>query len=524
MDRILADALANPQRQFNAQKARHRSGFIPLPLPLLRDHGQVAQTIGSLLSVFRQDGQTTFRSQSALAQVAGVSDRTLRDHLAVLVAAGVVALEDRPGVSTKVVRLVRPEAELLGAGFLPLPRYALELHWRLRAVYAYVVYRCEVSPSGDSCQDSLVTIASQVGSTRKTAGVAVAELERLGWIRREERSPGDAATMVLVAPPTPKTDSTEERIDPPAAAPGGWVNASEPTTGGWVNASDPHGYSLPTPMGKRFRAPLYEQQSIEKRPDKKDRLVLELSTVEAEAVAVKIAGLRGRGFDAVRSLGLDAAAVVAVWLAAHRREVPGRLADFAEELALRMHSQPKRNPIGWALHELRQYDLAAAAAVERLLPLVKSGLEKILEDAQRRRESVACGRCGVRHQPGRLDLDGKPACSELCLIAVNAKIEAARTAEPLTDAEAAVLSAVASPKLVADLVRSLGQPKTVAPDASGRTKTSSVDTSVAGRPDALKRKPERPAAIKPVPSADDVEERRQMLARQFDELLRRPPS
>jgi len=54
-----------------AYTLRRINGFIPLPLAIVREHGQAAQTLAGLLSVIRQDGRSTFRRQELIAKAAG---------------------------------------------------------------------------------------------------------------------------------------------------------------------------------------------------------------------------------------------------------------------------------------------------------------------------------------------------------------------------------------------------------------------------------------------------------------------
>ncbi len=209
--------VATDSNIFSAAVARS-AGFIALPLPALRRHGQSAQILGTLLGVLRMDGRETFRRQADLARLAGMSLRSFRQHLKPLVAAGIVVCQ--PGDTTNGLRLGMPEAKLLDNGYLPLPRFALGLPWSQRVIYAYLIFRSELGP----CSDSLGTIGRTAGLPERTVRRALAGLQQIGWIDRGEESPGDTRTISLLKPPADGADNLADhpsvRADNPADHPG----------------------------------------------------------------------------------------------------------------------------------------------------------------------------------------------------------------------------------------------------------------------------------------------------------------
>jgi len=358
----LPDSDTNTQHRFTAAAAR-KSGFIPVPLGVLRDHGQAAQTLGALLSVFRQDGPTTFRRQDILARSAGVPLRTFQRHLAALEAAGLIVSRKRQREHlSDVLSLGRPESELLEAGFLPLPRYVLNLPFSQRITYAWLVYRAEISPAGDTCTDSLGAIARGVGQSRRNVIRAMAKLAAAGLIERPEGLPADAGETRLLAPQH-GSDIVADRC--PA---GGDKVADRVVT--------------ECPAGGDIVAGQIKEQP--KNPDKK-RLVFDevLADDEATTIATELSRFRGRTWPALQTLGLDASAVVAVMIGKYRGQVSATLADHAVGLLIRMANEPKSNPIGWTIAELRDFGPDVGAVLQRLLPVAKRSTADLIEAAQK---------------------------------------------------------------------------------------------------------------------------------------------
>jgi len=414
------------QDRFTAGDAR-KMGFIPVPLGVLRDHGPCAQTIGALLSIFRQDGKTTFRRQDILAKNAGVPLRTFRRHLASLEAAGqLIRKKRRRDRQSDVLQLGQPEADLLAAGFLPLPRYALGLSFSQRIVYAWIIYRAEVSPLGNSCTDTLATIAGAVGLSRRAIGLAIKALVEKNFITRTEDLSGDTAECIL-QPPFQGGEEMAERL------PGGCADMAErPSEGCADMASRPRKNGLK--VCANVAGPIKENL---KEPDKKKRLVLDgLLAEEGEAIATELSRLRGKTWPALKSLGLDGAGVIACLIARHRRQLSAPLADYAVGLLVRMAEDPKTNPIGWTISELRDFSPEAAGQVQKLLPTAKRVVASLVAKAESLRVRVPCGICNRDHEPGLRDLLARPVCSTGCKKEADTQIETRRQdrlcgAEPL---------------------------------------------------------------------------------------------
>lgn len=405
---ILPDADRTVQRQFTAADAR-RSGFIPVPLAALREYGQASQTLGALLSIFRQDGKTTFRRQDILTKSAGVPLRTLQRHLATLEAAGLIKRTKRQSDhQSDVLSLGRPESELLESGFLPLPRYTCTLPFSERIVYAWIIYRAEISPAGDTCTDSFAAIAKGVGITRRAVINAIGKLAASGFVQRAADLPGDAGETVLCDP-----QQGSEKMA------GRHQLGSEKMAGRlvkkWRGGSE------------KMAGHVLEEEEYNKKPDKK-RLVLDfvLANDEATKIAVELARFRGRTWPALQTLGLEAAGVIACLIARHRGLVSASIANYAVGLLIRMADEPKDNPIGWTIADLRDFSPEAAGQVQRLLPISKRAIATLIADAAKLRVRVCCEECDRTHEPLRRDRQGMPVCSDACQVVANARIDAQR--------------------------------------------------------------------------------------------------
>jgi len=385
---ILNDSQDDVQPRFTAAEARKR-GFLPLPLAALREHGQAAQTLGAMLSVFRQDGSTTFRRQDILAKSAGVPLRTFQRHLATLEAAGLIVRRKRQRDRlSSVLRLGRPESELLEAGFLPLPRYALELPFSERIVYSWIVFRAELSPAGDTCTDTLAVIARGVGLSRRAVGLAIVNLADQGYVQQITEIPGEAATIVLLTPQT-GSDKVADRQDK-----GGAKVAGRPSRGCAEVADNPR------KNGGSNRAKVAGQiKETPKEPDKK-RLVSDrmLSADEAAEIVTELSRFRGRTWPALQTLGLDASVVITALIARQRGQVSAMLADHAVGLLVRLAAEPKQNPIGWTISELRDFGPDVGAVLQRLLPLAKRSTADLIEAAQKLRIQSEAERPARPHQ------------------------------------------------------------------------------------------------------------------------------
>jgi len=185
-----------------AYQLRHATGFLALPISAVKQHGQAAQTLAGLLSLLRMDGRTTFRRQADVARASGVPVRTLRRHLGQLVASGLVTTKGRQGRRTNTYGLSGVEADIMGDGFLPLPRFMLGQPWTSSVVYSWILYRAELSPGGDVVEDSLPRIAKSVGITRQSVYNALDKLAAAGLVEREPMLSGDVARITLLPPPT----------------------------------------------------------------------------------------------------------------------------------------------------------------------------------------------------------------------------------------------------------------------------------------------------------------------------------
>jgi DNA-binding MarR family transcriptional regulator len=180
---------------FSADDAKLLSGFIPIPLGLARTIGAATQTLGAMFKAFRQDGRTISRSQSELAESAGVTDRTFRRHLRILEDADLITTI---GEFRQPNRHKLEQTEQSFGEWLPMPRYALEPPWHSRLVLAYVVYRSQLSECGNACTDGLRAMSRDLGIDRRNVKDAIARLVADGFI---EQTDGDPATLWLRPPP-----------------------------------------------------------------------------------------------------------------------------------------------------------------------------------------------------------------------------------------------------------------------------------------------------------------------------------
>ena len=198
-DRILSRPPVQADFTFSAAQAR-ASGFTAVPLDLARRHGAVGQTLGRLLEIFRQDGRTTHRSQAQLAKWCGCSVRTFRRHCLILAAEGLIEIIVRAH-DTSILRLKVPESTILSKAFVPLPNYAAALPWACRLTYAFLVFRAELGPGGDTITDGLRAIARDLGMDPMRLRGNIDRLRAAGMVAREETGAGDPARWRLLRPP-----------------------------------------------------------------------------------------------------------------------------------------------------------------------------------------------------------------------------------------------------------------------------------------------------------------------------------
>ena len=211
-----------PQR-FTAADARSSSGFLAVPLYAVRQLGQSAQSFAGILAVLRQDGRTTARHQTHLAAAALVPPRTFQRHLAELESANLVSVTREPNQNAITTAMV-DDGEVMAEGFLPIPRYAAALPWSQRIVYAWLVYRAELSIGGDTAEDSIGRIAKTLGIDRTTVMRAIKGLVARGWIERAADLPGERGSFRLLPP---STITGGGKVAPPTKSGGGKV-ASRP--------------------------------------------------------------------------------------------------------------------------------------------------------------------------------------------------------------------------------------------------------------------------------------------------------
>jgi DNA-binding MarR family transcriptional regulator len=195
----------NQARQFDAYQARRLNGFLAVPLSAIREYGAAAQSLAAILDVLRQDGRRTFRRQESLAKNAGVNSRTFRRHVSKLESAGILSVDRKPDGNT--YRLLIDPAELMADGFLPLPRYVLERPWAQRVLYAWLVYRAELSQSGAVCEDGVGRIRKALGLSKTALIESTRKLAECGLIARDVGLEGENGHFELLAP-TPQAGST----------------------------------------------------------------------------------------------------------------------------------------------------------------------------------------------------------------------------------------------------------------------------------------------------------------------------
>ena len=210
------------QVRFTSETARS-GGFLKIPLNSVEQFGQASQTLAAIIQCCRQDGNnSTFRRIGHLAKISGVSVRTCKDHIAALVDAGAIQNAGRQGRRTNTLRV--PDAvKWESGGFVCLPRYALDLTWSERIVYAWIVLRCERS---GVAYESVNGLAKVLGLARSTAAAALRSLTAKGWIDRDQPTAGDRSEIRLLAPPNgctdfctrPCTDSCPPGVPIPALA------------------------------------------------------------------------------------------------------------------------------------------------------------------------------------------------------------------------------------------------------------------------------------------------------------------
>lgn len=206
---VVRDASAvQPQSEnFTASTARS-GGFLAVPLKAIRDHGQAAQALAGILAALRQDGKKTFRNQAALAKNALLPERTFRRHLSELERVGLVESARAVNV-TNVTRVTADEADLMADGFLAIPRWTAErLNWSERIVYAWIVYRAELSLDQSTCEDSCGKVAKSLGITKRSVHNALAGLVAKQLIERSADLPGETGTSRLIPPGEPESTTS----------------------------------------------------------------------------------------------------------------------------------------------------------------------------------------------------------------------------------------------------------------------------------------------------------------------------
>ena len=178
-------------------------GFLAVPLRAVRECKSCAQSLSGLLAVLRLDGgKITYRSQAELSKSAAVPLRTWQRHAAELQRLGIIRTASSPNESNST-ELTTPPAEWFADGFVPVPKWLLaselDLTWSERVVYAWTVYRSELSPDQTWHEDSLAQMATALGLTRRTIINAIRGLVAAGLIDRD-LIPGSAATTRLKSP------------------------------------------------------------------------------------------------------------------------------------------------------------------------------------------------------------------------------------------------------------------------------------------------------------------------------------
>ena len=205
-------------------------GFLAVPLKALRDLGQAAKTLAAIINVLRMDGRKTFRSQSAIAKIAGISTRTFRRHIKTLEAAGIIRVSRRED-DTSVIELTGTEADLMADGFIPIPRYVLDRSWSQAVVLGWLVYRAELSMDEATCEDSLGRISKAVGLTRRSIINAVGDLAGSGYIVRESHLAGENGRFQLLMPPCLSSQNVGGEIVSAPREGGEIVSAPQPASG-----------------------------------------------------------------------------------------------------------------------------------------------------------------------------------------------------------------------------------------------------------------------------------------------------
>lgn len=215
-------------QKFNAAAARSQ-GFLAIPLKAVRELGQSSQSLAGILAVLRQDGRTTARHQKSLAKAALVPLRTFQRHLADLEAADLIKVTREPN-QTAITAAAVDEADVMAEGFLPLPRYAAKLPWSDRLVYAWLIFRAELSLGGDTAEDSIGRIVKVLGIDRTTVCRAIKRLVARGWIARDADLPGERGSFRLLPPSTfTIPGSGSGKVAEPTDSGGAKVAAPDPT-------------------------------------------------------------------------------------------------------------------------------------------------------------------------------------------------------------------------------------------------------------------------------------------------------
>jgi len=166
-------------------------------LPLLHTGtlGASSLTLAAIIDAADTNGRSTWKSVATLAALAGISERTCRRHLREL-EAGLFLESIKRGRTSTIKRLTRHKAELLGARFWPLPKWATDrgLSWSARATLGFLVFYC--GDNSDTIK-SAEQIAAELGLAGRSVKRALKELTAAGLIRRTERVRNDWVTELL---------------------------------------------------------------------------------------------------------------------------------------------------------------------------------------------------------------------------------------------------------------------------------------------------------------------------------------
>jgi hypothetical protein len=208
---MLDDGIRPNQESVSFSSSDARSGgFLAVPVKAIRECKSCAQSLAGLLAVLRLDGgKITYRNRDQLAKSANVPVRTWTRHAAELRRLGIIQQESTPNETTETKLLANP-ADWFSDGFLPIPKWLLakRLTWTERAVYAWCLYRCEISPDGSWHEDSLAEMATALGIARRSIAYAIKSLVSQGLLARDWIA-GSTATTRLKPPNQPDSPSAK---------------------------------------------------------------------------------------------------------------------------------------------------------------------------------------------------------------------------------------------------------------------------------------------------------------------------